>query len=98
MKIIERISRWIKLGKEIEKGLYVQPESRDAFIATLQDRKMRIYVERLLGKPNRIIYKTKGKKWLPPYDHELISEEQNEFIINALANHLKKVGYDVEIL
>lgn len=97
MKIIERISRWIKLGKEIEKGLFVQPESRDTFIASFQDRSMRIYVERLSGRPNRIVYKNRGKNWLPPHDHELISEEQNEFIINALVNYLKKVGYDVEV-
>lgn len=97
MKIIEKINQWIKIGKEIEKDLYIKPESRDTFIATFQNHKMRIYIERLSGKPNRIVYKTKEKKWLPPFDHELISEEQNEFIINALVNHLKKVGYDVEI-
>lgn len=97
MKIIERISRWIKLGKEIEKGLYVQPESRDTFIATLHGRKMRIYIELLPGKSNIIVYRGKGKKWLPPDDHELISDEQNKFIINALVKHLRKVGYSVEI-
>lgn len=74
MKFFEKLRSWILLGKEIEKDLYVTTETRDTFIATFQNRKMRIYVERLSGKPNRIVYSGKGRKWLAPYDQELVSD------------------------
>lgn len=57
---------------------------------------MKTYMERLRGKPDRVIYKGADPKWLPPHENESISEEQDKFILNALVKHFEKLGEIVE--
>jgi hypothetical protein len=98
MKIFQSIKEWIKLGRQIEKGLYVQFESRETFIATYEQRKVRVYMERLPHNA-MIIYHSENDKraYLSLNDNGLLSEEQYTFVINSIVNHFKKVGYKVEI-
>jgi len=53
-------------------------------------------MERLRGKPDRVIYKGADPKWLSPHESESISEEQYKFILNALVKHFEKLGEIVE--
>ena len=60
------------------------------------DHKVKFYMERLVGKPDRIIYKAAGKKWISPHENEPISDEQYQFVLSALVKHFEKLGEVVE--
>lgn len=98
MKFIERLKQAWELGREIEKGLYVRTDSRDTLIVTYDGRRVRVYNE-LLPRNAMIIYHSVKEKreWLSPTDKGPLSEEQYSCVINAIANHFRKVGYKVDI-
>jgi hypothetical protein len=60
------------------------------------DRKVKFYMERLRGKPDRVIYKEDEPRWLAPYENKPISDEQYQFVLNALVKHFEKLGEVVE--
>ena len=94
LKII--ISR-LKHGYEIADNCYLVSGGRDGLVVSCGDRKARVYMERLRGKPDRVIYKDAEPKWLPPYENERISNEQYSFILKALVKHFEELGEVVEL-
>ncbi len=96
MKFIERIKQAWELGREIEKDLYFRPESRETLIATYKGRRVRVYNE-LLPHNAMIVYNSSPEKreWLSSSEKEHLSEEEYQYVINALVKHFKKVGYNV---
>lgn len=98
IKFIERLKHSWELGREIEKGLFIRPESRDTFIVTFQKRRIRVSSE-LLPKKGMIIYQAARERrtYFPPDEKNPLSEEQYDFVINATVNHFRKVGYKVEL-
>lgn len=92
----ERIARLYTHGVEIEQNLYLKTESRDSYVATYRGRRIKVYTEMLSGKPNRIVYSERRKKWLPPHEIEPVSDADYTFIIDAVVKHFEKHGETVE--
>jgi hypothetical protein len=96
IKLIKLIIDRLKRGYRIADNCYLVSGTRDELVVACGDRKVKFCMERLRGKPNRIIYKRADKKWLPPHESESISDDQYQFILNALVDHFEKLGEVVE--
>lgn len=98
MKILQRLRQFVKLGTQIEKGIFIKSESRETFVASFEGRRVRVYTEPLPGNSMIIYHGTPEKRaYLPPTDKGPLTEELYTFVINAIVNHFRKVGYKVEV-
>lgn len=79
-------------GRKISQNCYVMPYHKDHFIVTLNDHKIYIKGEYRRGNPDQIIYKEQLPKWLPPYENELVSEKDYDYMLNAILKFLEKLG------
>jgi len=96
IKLIQKLVERLKYGYKIDENLYLSAPSKDELVVTYGKRKTKIYMEILSGKPDRIIYIDKGAKWLPPYENEPMSEQEYQFIIDAIVRHFERLGEEVE--
>ncbi len=97
IKLIRLIIDRLKHGYRIAENCYLISGTRDELFVACGDRKVKFEMEYLRGKPDRIIiYKRAGEKWLPPHETESISDDQYQFILNALVQHFEKLGEVVE--
>lgn len=78
-------------GRKISENCYVMRYHIDDFIVTLNDHKIWIQGNRLMGKPSQIIYREQAPKWLPPYEREPLSEKDYEYALEAIIKFLKKI-------
>lgn len=87
----------LKYGYEIADGLFLTSPSKNEFVVTDKEKqKLKIYFERLEGKPDRILYKSDEIKFLPPYDKVSISDQHYQSIIDAIIKHFESLGEVVE--
>ena len=95
-ELIKLIISRLKHGYKIAENCYLVSGTRDELVVACGDHKVKFYMERLRGKPDRIIYKGAEKKWIPPHENKPISDEQYQFVLNALVKHFEKLGEVVE--
>jgi hypothetical protein len=97
MKLFRKYINRLKKGYEIADGLYLSSPSNDELVITDdEDRKLKIYFERLLGGPDRILHKPDEIKFFPPHENEIVSEQRCQYIMSSLRKHFEKLGEDVE--
>ncbi len=92
MKIFRVLAERIKHGYRIADDCYLVGGSRDYDVIKFKDRKIEIFMERQPGKPSMLIYPGKDRKWLPPHEHDPVSDADYKFIINAVARHYEQRG------
>jgi len=71
-------------GHHVRGDAYVRVESRDQFLITLGDRGALVYAELMAGKPDRIVDRSSIKKWVPPNEHQPLTEADREQILEIL--------------
>ena len=97
IKLIQKYIHRLKYGYEITDDLYLSSPSKDEFVITdANNRKLKIYFECLAGLPDIVLYKSDNIRYLPPYENEIISEQQYQYIINAVIKHFERLGEVVE--
>ncbi len=97
MKFFRTIAERIKHGYKIADDCYIAGGGRDELIVEFKGKKLQISMERLAGgKPNRVIYPSKDRKWLPPHEHEAVSDVDYHFIIDAVVKSFESDGEVVE--
>ena len=96
INVLRTIAERIKHGYKIAEDCYLAGGGRDEDIIEFKGRRLRIYSERFPGKPSMLIYPSKDTKWLPPHEHEPVSDADYHFIIDAVAKHFEKHGETVE--
>ena len=94
LKTIRLIVNRLKHGYKIADNCYLVSGGRDELVVACGDHKVKFYMGR--GKRHRITYKDANKKWIAPYEYESISDDQYQFILDALARHFEKLGEVVE--
>jgi predicted transglutaminase-like protease len=70
---------------------------RDEYKYCEGDHALILQVEMLNGKPNRLIYSSTIKKWLPPHEDEAIEATRQREIAERIAALFEENGYSVEI-
>lgn len=81
-------------GRKIAEKCWVMRQDRDNFIVTLNDHKILICGELLMGKPGHVIYKESSPKWLPPHEKEPVLEKDYRFMLEAVLKFLEKQRRD----
>ena len=97
IKYIQKFIERFKYGYKIAEDCYLSALSKDELVVLSGNHKVKIYMERLKGKPDRVLYLDEKRKWLPPHENESITEEQYQFIINAVAKHFEELGEEVKV-
>ena len=70
---------------------------RDEYKYIEGERSLVLQIEMLRGVPNRLLYSSTIKRWLPPHQDERISEEDRQRIATKIANFLVSQGYSVKV-
>ena len=73
-----------------QEGFRVLPVGRDELKYIEDDHELLAQAELQSGKPERIIYASTVRKWLPPHDHETISPEKHTEILNRLLDYYRR--------
>jgi hypothetical protein len=71
---------------------------RDEYKYIEGDHALTVQIEMLSGSPKRIIYPSTIKRWMAPYEGELITEAKRKEIVSKICKHFENNGitYTVE--
>ena len=58
---------------------------------------MLLQIDMLRGRPDRLVYSSTIKRWLPPYENEEIAETQRREIAERIGRFLEQEGHAVEV-
>ncbi len=97
INIFNRLILRFTKGVQIGDACYIAPRGRDEFIVEYKGKKIILYAEMGVN-PDRVIYKSKNKYWLPPFENDNISANDYDYIVNALVRFLKKYGKSVSVI
>jgi hypothetical protein len=70
---------------------------RDEYKYCDGDHALVLQIEMLKGDPERLLYSSTIKQWLPPHENEPIGSTQRREIAERISQCLEKAGYTVEI-
>ncbi|MBI2885552.1 MAG: hypothetical protein HYY15_05215 [Candidatus Omnitrophica bacterium] len=100
MKLFRTLVGYVKqaLKIRIAKDCYIVGGTRDSVLVEFKGRKIEIFMERFPGKPSILIYPSKDRKWLPPHEHEAVSDADYDFIVKTVVGNFEKYGETVEYL
>jgi immunity protein 74 of polymorphic toxin system len=73
------------------------PLGRDEYKYCDGDHALVLQIDMLMGKPDRLLYSSTIKRWLPPHENEAIDSTQRREIAERIGRCLEKAGYTVEI-
>ena len=87
------------IGREtrIDGSSQLKALGRDEYKYIEGERSLILQIDMLRGKPNRLLYSSTIKRWLPPYQDEAISEQDRQRIATKIANFLTSQGYSVKV-
>jgi hypothetical protein len=71
---------------------------RDEYKYCDGDHALVLQIEMLTGKPDRLLYSSTIKHWLPPHENEPIDSAQRREIAQCISHCLEKAGYTIEIV
>jgi hypothetical protein len=103
MKMLSKIWRWLRrLGiggaeSQIDSFSQLMRLDRDGYKYIEGERSLVLQIDMLRGVPNRLLYSSTIKRWLPPHQDERISEEDRQRIATKIANFLVSQGYSVKV-
>jgi hypothetical protein len=98
-----KIWRWLRRagigGREsrIDSSSQLMRLDRDGYKYVEGERSLVLQIDMLKGVPNRLLYSSTIKRWLPPHQDERVNEEDRQRIANKIANFLVSQGYSVKI-
>ena len=96
MKFLHTLVERVRHGYKIADDCYIAGGTRDSIIIKFKNRKIEIFMERQPGKPSMLIYPSKNRKWLPPHQHDPVSDIDYHFIIDTLVKSFQSDGEVVE--
>jgi hypothetical protein len=70
---------------------------RDEYKYSDGDHALVLQIDMLTEEPNRLLYSSTIKRWLPPHENEAIEAAQRREIAEKIGRGLEKAGYTVEI-
>jgi hypothetical protein len=77
-------------GRKITENCWVAPHEGRHFIVTLKDRAILIRGDWFRGNSDHMILREQSPKWLPPHEDDSISEQDYEYMLNAILKFLAK--------
>jgi len=101
--MLSKTWRWLRRlgigGREsrIDSGSQLMRLGRDEYKYVEGERSLVLQIDMGRGVPNRLLYSSTIKRWLPPHQNETISEEDRKRIAAKIANFLTGQGYSVKV-
>jgi hypothetical protein len=96
-KICETFNRLTGRQLDIDDSRRLLRLGRDEYKYCDGNRALILQIEMLTGKPDRLLYSSTIKQWLPPHESEPIDSKQRFEIAERIRRGLVKAGYTVEI-
>ena len=96
-KISNLIDRLTGRKLNIDDNRSLERLGRDEYKYRDGNRALVLQIEMLTGKPERLLYSSTIKQWLPPHENEPIDPAQRREIAERISRCLGKAGYTVEI-
>jgi Zn-dependent M32 family carboxypeptidase len=95
---LQRLLSRFRTIKKIDEISSMERVGRDEYRYVEGDHVLTLQIEMLSGEPRRVIYSRTIKKWLPPHDNEVISDEKRKQIIEKISQHfeMNRVSYVVQ--
>jgi hypothetical protein len=89
---------WLGIGREtrIDDSSRLIKLGRDEYKYIEGERSLVLQIDMLKG-PNRLLYSSTIKHWLPPHQDEKISEVDRQRIASKIASFLVSQGYSVKV-
>jgi len=70
---------------------------RDEYKYIEEEHSLILQIDMGVGVPNRLLYSSTIKRWLPPHQDETISQEDRQRIASKIASFLVSQGYSVKV-
>jgi hypothetical protein len=96
-KICEAFDRLTGRKLNIDDNRSLVRLGRDEYKYCDGDHELILQIEMLTGKPNRLLYSSTIKQWLPPHESEPIDSMQRREIAERISGCLETAGYTVQI-
>jgi hypothetical protein len=95
---LQRLLSRFRTIKKIDEISSMERVGRDEYRYVEGDHVLTLQIEMLSGEPRRVIYSRTIKKWLPPHDNEVISDEKRKQIVEKISRHfeMNRVSYVVQ--
>jgi immunity protein 74 of polymorphic toxin system len=95
---VRRLLKKFRTIKKIDDLSSMERLGRDEYKFIEGDHALTVQVEMLSGVPRRVIYERTIKNWLPPHDHEIISEEKRKEILKKICTYfeINDISYIVQ--
>ena len=90
--MFENLNRFFKrfqTNKKIDDVSSLERLGRDEYKYIEGERALTVQIEMLSGTPKRLIYSRTIKCWLPPHEHETISEQKRKEIIEKICKYFE---------
>lgn len=71
--------------------------SRDGYEYCDGDHCLLLQIDMLRGRPDRFVYSSTIKQWLPPHENEVIVDTQRREIADRIGSSLEQAGHSVEV-
>ena len=72
-------------------------ESRDGYKYCDGQRCLHLQIDMLSGKPDRLLYSSTIRQWLPPYEKEEILDAERRQIAETIKTFIERHGHTVTI-
>ena len=86
---LNRFFKKFQTNKKIDDVCSLERLGRDEYKYIEGERALKVQIEMLSGTPKRLIYSRTIKSWLPPHEHETISEEKRTEIIGKICKYFE---------
>ena len=83
--------------KRIGSNASMTPSGRDTFEYHEGARRLEVLAEMLVGQPERVLYTSSIKAWLPPHQHEALTEADRERILDNVKTCFTQNGITFDI-
>jgi hypothetical protein len=89
---LQRLLSRFRTIKKIDEISSMERVGRDEYRYVEGDHVLTLQIEMLSGEPRRVIYSRTIKKWLPPHDNEVISDEKRKQIVEKISQYFEMNG------
>jgi Zn-dependent M32 family carboxypeptidase len=95
---ISKLFRKFRTIKKIDETSSVEQLGRDEYKYIEGDRALTVQIDMLSGTPQRVIYSKTIKKWMAPYENEIITEEKRKEIVAKICKYfeMNNISYTVK--
>ena len=83
---------------ESDEGFSVEVLGRAGLLYIEGTKKLEVDSEVLAGPSGIVIYQNSIKSWNPPYDNELIDENERNRIVDNIRRAFRFQGFEIQVL